>query len=272
MVLKLWAGCTESKLLVRFWVQVEQGSDRETAGHRFEKLGQGGFPVLKRYSKFDDILQRDQHAVAKGTIVKSEGEASHARLYVVAGWLAASKSLEDGDQQIIEFILPGETYDPTATDGKTSFLQIEALCDAVIVTIDKNAWAQLLQEDPDLRKSERQREIAAQARQSERMLRLGRASAETRIAYVLIELCIRVSGQSNSCDSEFHVPLGQQQLGDFIGLSSVHVCRTLRRLNRAGVIRTGDHMDIRIKDHHALADLAQVDISALRDEITTDAA
>ncbi|WP_292286018.1 Crp/Fnr family transcriptional regulator [Marivita sp.] len=228
--------------------------------------------MLKTYSMFDDILQRDQHAVAKGTILKSEGEESHSRMYVAGGWLAASKSLEDGEQQIIEFILPGETYDPTATDGKTSFLQIEALCDAVIVSIDKTSWAQLLRQDPELRKSERQREIAAQARQSERMLRLGRASAETRIAYVLIELCIRVSRQGTGFDSEFHVPFGQQQLGDFTGLSSVHVCRTLRRLNRAGVIRTGDHMDILIKDQHALAELAQVDIAALRDEITTDAA
>lgn len=228
--------------------------------------------MLKTYSTFEDILRGDRHVVAKGTILKSEGDESHTRIYVESGWLAASKSLEDGDQQIIEFILPGETYDPTAPDGKSSFVQLEALCAVVIVSIDKTAWAQLLQEDPDLQRSERQRNIAAQARQSERMLRLGQASAETRIAYVLIELCIRVSGRGAQCDGEFHVPLGQQQLGDFTGLSSVHVCRTLRRLNRAGIIRTGDHMDILIQDLPALAELAQVDFAALRNEITTEAA
>jgi len=228
--------------------------------------------LLNTYSKFEDILRPDRRTVAKGAILKSEGDESHARLYVVEGWLAASKLLEDGEQQIIEFILPGETYDPTATDGKTSFLQIEALCDAVIVSIDKTAWARLLQEYPDLRKAEREREIAAQARQSERMLRLGQASAETRIAYVLIEFCIRVSGRGTQCDGEFHVPINQRQLGDFTGLSSVHVCRTLRRLNRAGIIRTGDHMDIRIEDLPALAELAQVDLAALHNGIAVGAA
>jgi len=228
--------------------------------------------MLNTYSNLRDILRHDPRAVAKGTILKSEGDESHSRLYVAEGWLAASKSLEDGDQQIIEFILPGETYDPTAADGKTSFLQIEALCDAVIASIDKTAWALLLHEDQDLRNAERERDLAAQARQSERMLRLGQASAETRIAYVLIELCIRVSGGDAQCDIEFHVPLGQQQLGDFAGLSSVHVCRTLRRLNRAGVIRTGDHMDILIQNLPALAELAKVDLAALRNEITTGAA
>ncbi|MHA7827540.1 MAG: Crp/Fnr family transcriptional regulator [Roseovarius sp.] len=228
--------------------------------------------MLNTLSKFENILLRDKYAVAKGTTLKSEGDESHSRFYVAEGWLAASKSLEDGDQQIIEFILPGETYDPTAADGKSSFLQIEALCDAVIVYIDTAAWARLIQEDPDLRNAERERDIAAKVRQSERMLRLGQASAETRIAYVLIELCIRVSGGCTQRDGEFHVPLGQKQLGDFTGLSSVHVCRTLRRLNRSGVIRTGDHMDILIQDLPALAELAQVDIAALRNEITTDAA
>jgi hypothetical protein len=65
----------------------------------------------------------------------------------------------------------------------------------------------------------------------------------------------------------FHVPLGQQHLGDFTGLSSVHVCRTLRRLGRLGTLTTDDHMDIRIHDLPDLADRAGVNIATLRAEI-----
>lgn len=205
--------------------------------------------------------------MTKGQTLKGEGDESHARFYVCKGWLAISKSLQDGEQQILEFILPGETYDPTGADGKTSFVEVEALCDATVITIDRSAWARLLQEHPDLWEAENLRDIAAQARQSERMLRLGKSSAETRIAYVLIELCLRLSNCSTPLDCAFHVPLGQQQLGDFIGLSSVHVCRTLRRLSRRGIITTGDHMDIVIHDVAALADLAGVDLAVLRNEI-----
>ena len=228
--------------------------------------------MLKTCSTFEDILRRDRHSVAKGTMFKSEGEDSHARFYVVKGWLAASKSLEDGEQHIVEFILPGETFDPTSMDGHTSFVQLEALCDAVIVPIDMTTWARLLRDHPELRDLERQHDIAAHVRQSERMLRLGKSNAETRIAYVLIELCIRVGGCDPGNDGAFHVPLGQQQLGDFAGLSSVHVCRTLRRLNRVGVIWTEDHMDITIKDVSALAELAQVDLETLRNGITAKSA
>lgn len=228
--------------------------------------------MLKKHSILEDFLSRDKHSVARGTALKSEGDESHTRYYVVDGWLAASKSLEDGERQILEFVLPGESYDPTGADGRTSFVQIEALCNATIVTIDKSTWMRLLHTDSDLRDSERVRDIAAQARQAERMLRLGKSSAETRIAYALIELCLRLSGANGNDGCSFHMPLGQQHLGDFTGLSSVHVCRTLRRLSRLGIITTGDHMDIQIHDPPKLAERAGVDITALRSEIIPGAA
>ena len=228
--------------------------------------------MLNTHSVIEAIPGHGKHAVAKGTILKAEGEESHVRFHVAEGWLAVSKSLKDGGKQTLEFILPGESYDPTAADGSTSFVHLEALCDAQVVTIDRKSWARLLQDHPDLQHAQRLRDIAAQARQSERMLRLGRSSAETRIAYALIELCMRLSGVGTSYDEAFHVPLGQQQLGDFTGLTAVHVCRTLRRLNRLGMIETGDHMDIAIHDVSALAELAGIDLGVLRKEIIPGAA
>jgi len=223
--------------------------------------------MLKIYSVLEELLDRSKRVVAKGTVLKSEAEDSHARFYVEQGWLAASKSLDDGEQQILEFIFPDESYDPTAADGSTSFVHLEALCDAVVSTIDTTTWERLLQDDPNRWHSERRRDIAAQARLSERMLRLGKSSAETRIAYVLIELCMRMHATQAAEDCSFHVPLNQKQLGDFTGLSAVHVCRTLRRLNREDIITSGHHMNIAIHDLPALAELADVDLRALRNRI-----
>lgn len=214
-----------------------------------------------------ELLSRDRRPVAKGTVLTFEGDESLVRYHVVDGWLAASKSLEDGQQQILEFIMPGETCDPTSADNRTSFVQIEALCDGAVIPIDRTTWVRLLQSSPNLRHAERLRDTAAHAQQSERTLRLGKASAETRIAYMLIELCMRLTAIGATQGRAFHVPLSQQQLGDFAGLSAVHVCRTLRRLNRKGIITTGDHMDIVIHDLDALAELAGVDLCALRSQI-----
>ena len=223
--------------------------------------------IRGQISAFEDLFGHDRRGVAKGTRLRREGDESHARFYVASGWLAVSKSLEDGEHQILDFILPGETYDPTSADGRTSFVQIEALCDAVVMSIDNTTWTRFLQEDPDFCHREMNVAKALQARWSERMLRMGKSSAETRIAYVLIELYLRLTDAEDGEKCAFHVPLGQQQLGDFTGLSSVHVCRTLRRLSRQGVITTRDHMDIRVHDLSTLVDLAGVDFETLRHEI-----
>ena len=228
--------------------------------------------MLRTLMSLEEILVREKRGVARGASLKTEADESQVRYFVIEGWLATSKLLPDGEQQILDFILPGESYDPTSADDKTSFVHVEALCDAVVVDIDVATWTRLLQEHPDLQQAERLRESAAQARQAERMLRLGRSSAETRIAYALIEFCMRLTAIHSTKDGAFHIPLGQKQLGDFTGLSSVHVCRTLRRMNRMGLITTREQMDIVIHDVHALAEIAKVDLGTLRHGIIPGAA
>ncbi|MCC6008796.1 MAG: Crp/Fnr family transcriptional regulator [Rhodobacteraceae bacterium] len=220
----------------------------------------------------EQLIDREKRAVAKGTILKCETDDAPVRYLVSEGWLAESKLLPDGEQQIVDFILPCETCDPISADEKTSSVQVEALCDAVVTEIDVAAWDRLLQDHPDLQRVERLKQVAAHSRQSERLLRLGKSSAETRIAYALIELCMRLTAIHATKDGAFHVPLGQKQLGDFTGLSSVHVCRTLRRMNRMGLITTHEQMDIVIHDVFALAELAKVDLGTLRREIIPGAA
>ncbi|MCC5962654.1 MAG: Crp/Fnr family transcriptional regulator [Rhodobacteraceae bacterium] len=228
--------------------------------------------MLRTLLSLEEILGREKRSVDKGASLKTEAGESQVRYLVIKGWLAASKLLPDGEQQILDVILPGESYDPTSADDQTSFVQIEALCEALVVDIDAATWARLLQEHPDLQEAERLRESAAQARLAERMLRLGKSSAETRIAYALIEFCMRLTAIQSTKDGAFHIPLGQKQLGDFTGLSSVHVCRTLRRMNRQGLITTREQMDIVIHDVHALAEIAKVDLGTLRHGIIPGAA
>ncbi|MCF3974685.1 Crp/Fnr family transcriptional regulator [Paracoccus sp. EGI L200073] len=218
-------------------------------------------------------LDHTMRVLSKGTILVFEGAKVDSLFHVTSGWLAAAKSLPEGERQIVEFVLPGETYDPTSADGQTSYVELEALCETTVAIIDAATWARLLSELPELRDSERLRDVAARARQSERMLRLGKSSAESRVAYALIEFCMRMTaiGETDR-DCVFHVPLGQQQLAEYTGLSSVHVCRTLRRLGRNGLITADDHMDLEIHDVHALAVLAGVDLDALRREIIPGAA
>lgn len=196
-----------------------------------------------------------------------EGGECQGVYYVREGWLALSKSLEEGKTQIIDFALPGDIIDPAGADGATSSLTMEALTNGALSTMPYRHWEALTGDWPELHHLAHRMESATQARRAGRMLRLGKGTAEMRIAYALVEFCIRIAPVRDGEYCEFHIPLTQQQLGDYVGLSSVHVCRTMRRMAGKGILKMRDHMDIRVLDRQSLASLAGVDMVALKSEI-----
>jgi len=202
-----------------------------------------------------------------GTILKLEGEDTGSIFLVLSGWLLASKSLAEGQRQIIDIILPGGILDPASANPGISALEIETLTDVELAAIPRVRWRQACDEHRELAEMNLQVIDAAMSRRAERMMRLGKAPAETIITFALCELCLRSTDHGLVEDREFHIPMTQQQLGDFCGLSAVHICRTLRRLQRNEVLSVTDHMDIVVHDLDAMATLAEIDIDALREEI-----
>jgi CRP-like cAMP-binding protein len=204
---------------------------------------------------------------AAGQVIEFEGDETLAVYCVLSGWIAVTKSTEDGHRMIVDLVLPGEQIDPASADAGTSSVQIEALTDVTIAAVPDPVFQRLTRAHPEIRARFDRNVAAAMARMSERMLRLGKSKAEGRIAYALCELCLR-AGEGRFADGAvFRIPMTQQQLGDFTGLSSVHVCRTLRRLQAKGIVTAVEHMEVTIRDAARLARLAEVDPEALRNEI-----
>lgn len=224
-------------------------------------------PFPRASGELRRFMNAHKHGVRAGSVLRMEGADSAGSYCVLTGWLAISKSMENGARQIIDVILPGEVMDPSSADGLTTSFQIEALSYATVAFIPRALWSRLRDTDPEIRHLETSTVAAALSRMSQRMLRLGKGTAESRIAYAMIELCMRLGAVGGGANDVCHLPLTQQDLGDFVGLSAVHVCRTLRRLSRTGVITVADHMDLTIHDIDALAAIAGVDPQRLRGEI-----
>ena len=213
------------------------------------------------------VLRDHRREARAGTTLKLEGAPAAGHYWVLEGWLAVYKTLDSGQRQIVDFALPGDVLDPTCADMDVSCVEIVALTEARVSVVPEAAIARLRAAAPALDRHERRNHAAALSRMSERMLRLGRGSAEARIAYALIELCLRLSRVSGTDCGRFHLPLTQTQLGDFTGMTAVHVCRMLARLGKSGIVTITDHIDIVVHDPVALARLAQIDPDRLRREI-----
>lgn len=233
----------------------------------FRALPVGIEPGSRAAHRLSSLINAHLQKRVMGTLLKLEGEANGSVYLPVSGWMCVSKSMMDGHRQIVDIVLPGGILEPASADIETSSVEIEALTDVTYAAIPRHCWLRFVSENPDLGEVVQRETGAALTRMFERMLRLGKGDAESIIAFVLCELCLRSTGMGLPEVKEFHIPMTQQQLGDLCGLSSVHICRTLRRLRRSGVLEVRNHMDITIHDIDALADIAEIDPDGLRKEI-----
>ncbi|MFW5654921.1 MAG: Crp/Fnr family transcriptional regulator [Roseicyclus sp.] len=216
---------------------------------------------------FERLSEATVQDIARHRSLELSSDRTKAVYFVLEGWLIISKSTEDGQRQIVDFVLPGEVFDPGSALADQSSTDLSALTRARVSIISQAGWQDLLRDHPELQKRLNRRVAASYSRIAERLLRIGKGSAEVRIAYAICELCLRSTDLGLVDGSKCHLPLTQQVLGDFVGLSSVHVSRTIRRLRRAEILRTGDHLDIYLDDVDRLAEVAEIDLDDLRAEI-----
>ncbi|MEG8024315.1 helix-turn-helix domain-containing protein [Sphingomonas aurantiaca] len=86
---------------------------------------------------------------------------------------------------------------------------------------------------------------------SDRLTTIGRMGASERLSTLLLDIMARLRVTAGGIVDSFDLPLTQTDIGDALGLTKVHVNRTIRALEKSGVIeRTGRR--VRIVDEAAL--------------------
>lgn len=166
-----------------------------------------------------------------GAALPLDPERNQARL-VVKGWIARGAMLTDGRRQIVGLSLPGDVI--VASGSVDADLQVWALTE--IVTIDATAfWIALSEPGPTastLREAWRRFRTAERLRMARQVIRLGRLNAYERTAHLLLEIYERQVRLGTAGGGVLHLPLTQDVLADILGLSAVHMNRTLQQLRR----------------------------------------
>jgi CRP-like cAMP-binding protein len=92
---------------------------------------------------------------------------------------------------------------------------------------------------------------------------IGRRDARTRVAHLLCEFAVRLRVAGLGGDAYYELPMTQEQLADATGLTSVHVNRTLKGLEREGLIERANPRAIWIGDWRRLAEAGDFDTNYL---------
>lgn len=91
---------------------------------------------------------------------------------------------------------------------------------------------------------------------------IGQRDARARIAHVRCKLALRQEQAGLGTRTQYELPLSQEQLGDALGLTPVHISQTLKALESAGLI-SRECRALTIADWDALPGVGDFDPSYL---------
>lgn len=176
-----------------------------------------------------------------GTTILEEG-AKLDRVYIVQrGWAMRYKSLENGRRQVLSFVLPGDFIALEATLFTESDCSASALTDLEVVEIDPVNLLKVLGQYPQVALAIAWCAAREQSLISEHFVSAGRRNAYEALAHLLVELWRRLQILGINDNHGYHLPVTQAVIADALGLSQVHVNRTMKRLQRDNLIEFNTH-------------------------------
>jgi CRP-like cAMP-binding protein len=182
----------------------------------------------------------------------NEGDSAEYSFKVVSGAVRLCKMLPDGRRQIADFFLPGDFF---ALGGESEHtFTAEAISEVVVVCFQRRRIERLCDEAPEIRKDLLSRLYGDLSAAQNHLVMLGRQSAKERIASFLLLLAGRVKASNGE---SIGLPMGRQDIADYLGLTIETVCRALSDLKRSKLITTPNTHQVVLNNIEALQALTE---------------
>jgi len=205
-------------------------------------------------------VREEQYVLNSKRRLLEEGEPPKYAYTLFSGWVALYQTSSDGNRMIYQFALPGDFIGFQCNPGEPIDYSAQALTDITVCAFPVAQLEGVLKELPEL--NNRMTDMQAQSMKlcRQHMMGIGRKSAKQRLGFLFLELFHRVQFIGDMVpetdENSIAFPLSQEDLADAMGLTSVHISRTLRELTDDGLVSV-KHRRLTIHNEPALAELAQ---------------
>lgn len=171
------------------------------------------------------------------------------------GYACRYRQLRDGRRQISALLIPGDFIDLRTFVLRGAEHDVFSLSALTLLAYPVGSMLDVLETRPRPAQAVWRSLLAEEAIALEWLVSLGQRSALERVAHLVCELHVRHSIMSGESCRTFMLPVTQREVGDAMGLSSVHVNRTVKELRQRNLalVQSGE---VRILDFTGLADLA----------------
>jgi CRP-like cAMP-binding protein len=195
---------------------------------------------------------------AGGEIVLQGSRPTHSTL-VLSGWTSRYSLMPDGRRQTLALHISGDFVDLHSFPIKVMDHGVQALTDCMLSTLEHSVIREITESDAHLSRVLWLHTLVDAAILRQWLLSSGQRSSLEHAAHLLCELFtrLRVVGLA-APGSNFELPLSQQQFADALGISAVHVSRTITELRHRNLLqwRSGT---AQVLDWEGLRELAQFD-------------
>jgi CRP/FNR family transcriptional regulator len=192
--------------------------------------------------------------IAAGGTVLGPDAASRLVYRLSSGWACRAVGWPDGRRAIIDIALPGDIVGIEAALFDPSADKVVAVTALGVQAIDAATLAELMTRPPAAAAVFWL--LAEQQRRIDRLVAaLARRDARERLALMLADLYDRLRQRGLIGGASYALPLTQQQIGDHLGLTLVHVNRVLRSLREQKIVSIDRHV-VTIRDLDWLRQLA----------------
>lgn len=188
--------------------------------------------------------------------IVSPGQTVSEACLIARGIAARFDQMADGKRQITALHLEGDMCDLHSVVCPTAAWGIIALSDAEILNIPHDELRRVAAKFPRLALAF-WRDVTTDASILAKWIgNLGRRNARARVSHLLCEIGMRMEASGLARRDLFPLNISQSALADALGLTVVHVNRTLQGLRSEGLIQTTDRF-VTIADFDRLASVAE---------------
>lgn len=201
--------------------------------------------------------------VPEDTDIVLEGDHPTQCSLLMEGFVYRYKLLPDGKRQILAFHVPGEIFDTQGFLLDTMDHSVATLTPSKIGYISHAALRELTESFPRIARALWKETLMDAAIFRQWLTSAGRRTAYQRLAHLACELYVRQRAVNLGARFSVPWPFTQSELGDALGLTPIHVNRTMQQLRRAGLIRVQGGT-LGILDWNGLRDAGEFDPSYLQ--------
>jgi CRP-like cAMP-binding protein len=172
----------------------------------------------------------------RGSYIVRDGDASDHCAVLLSGFAFSHKTTGEGLRQVVSVQIPGKIVDLQQFHFSFADYSVQTLTRCGVARVPKVALRKLASDRVAIADALIVSAMAEASTYREWIMNIGRRDARTRIAHFLCEFAARLDVQGIAPGQPYELPMTQEQIGDALGLTAVHVNRTLKRLVNDGLV------------------------------------